>query len=40
MDKIRLGLIGLGNMGTAHAENILGGKCPEIEITAAADRRA
>ena len=40
MDKIRLGFIGLGNMGTAHAENILGGKCPEIEITAAADRRA
>ncbi len=40
MAKIRLGLIGLGNMGTAHAENILGGKCPEIEITAAADRRA
>ena len=39
MDKIRLGLIGVGNMGTGHAENILAGKCPEVEITAAADRR-
>ena len=40
MDKVRLGLIGVGNMGTGHAENILAGKCPEIVITAAADRRA
>ena len=39
MAKVRLGLIGVGNMGTGHAENILAGKCPEIEITAAADRR-
>ena len=36
--KIRLGIIGLGNMGTAHAKNILEGKCPEIVITAVADR--
>ena len=40
MRKVRLGLIGIGNMGTAHAENILAGRCPEIEVTAAADRRA
>ena len=40
MSKVRLGLIGVGNMGTGHAENILAGLCPEIEITAAADRRA
>ena len=39
MNKIRLGIIGIGNMGSAHAENILGGKCPEISITAVADRR-
>lgn len=40
MDKIRLGIIGMGNMGTAHTENLLKGLCPEIEITATADRRA
>ena len=40
MEKVRLGIIGVGNMGTGHAENILAGKCPEIEITAAARRRA
>ena len=39
MDRIRLGIIGIGNMGTGHAENILAGKCPEIVITAAADQR-
>ena len=40
MNKIRLGIIGIGNMGTGHAENILSGLCPEIALTAAADRRA
>ena len=40
MEKIRLGIIGVGNMGTGHCQNILEGLCPEIEITAAADRRA
>ena len=40
MEKVRLGIIGVGNMGTGHAENILAGMCPEIVITAAADRRA
>ncbi len=39
MDKIRFGLIGVGNIGTGHVENILKGLCPEIEITAVADRR-
>lgn len=39
MNKIRLGIIGVGNIGTGHAENILKGLCPEIEITAVADRR-
>ncbi len=38
MDKIRLGLIGLGNMGCNHATNILvKGLCPEVEIAAVAD---
>ena len=30
MTKVRLGIIGVGNMGSGHAANILAGKCPEI----------
>lgn len=37
MNKIRLGIIGIGNMGTGHAKNIKDGKCPKIEIVAIAD---
>ena len=37
--KIRLGIIGLGNMGSGHAENIRKGLCPEIELAAVADIR-
>ena len=36
--KLRLGIIGAGNMGSKHLSNILAGKCPEIEVTAVADR--
>lgn len=36
---LRLGIIGLGNMGSGHLGNILAGMCPEIEVTAIADRR-
>ena len=39
MSKVRLGIIGVGNMGSGHTRNILAGLCPEIEITALADRR-
>jgi len=39
MDKVRLGIIGVGNIGSAHVRNVLDGKCPEIEIVAFADRR-
>ena len=39
MDKVRLGIIGVGNMGSGHIENIVAGKCPEIEVTAIADRK-
>ncbi len=39
MAKIRLGIIGMGNMGSGHLNNILGGKCPEVGVTAMADRR-
>lgn len=36
--KIRLGVIGVGNMGSAHIRSIRDGMCPEIEVAAAADR--
>lgn len=36
---VRLGIIGCGNMGSAHIRNILARKCPRLEVTAAADRR-
>jgi len=35
--KIRLGIIGIGNMGTGHANNIRDGHCPEVELVAIAD---
>ena len=37
MGQIKLGIIGLGNMGTGHAGNVTGGKCPDITLTAVAD---
>lgn len=35
--KIRLGVIGIGNMGSGHACSIVEGKCPDFELTAVAD---
>ena len=35
--KIKLGIIGYGNMGQAHSKNIIKGKCPRIELVAVAD---
>ena len=35
--KIRLGIIGVGNMGSGHASNILKGRCPDLELVAIAD---
>ena len=40
MKKIRLGILGVGNMGTSHSRNVLEGKCPEFELTAIADWNA
>ena len=34
---IKLGIIGLGNMGSGHAGHFMEGKCPEFELTAVAD---
>ena len=39
-NKIRLGIIGIGNMGSEHCRTILAGKCPETELAAVADLRA
>lgn len=35
--KIRLGIIGIGNMGSTHAKNIMQGLCPDFELAAVAD---
>ena len=37
--KLRLGIIGAGNIASAHIQNVLDGKCPNIEIVAVADRK-
>ena len=39
MDRIRLGVIGIGNMGSEHCRLILNGKCPEVSLVAVADLR-
>lgn len=38
MDKVRLGIIGVGNMGSGHIGNIMKGLCPDIELVAVADK--
>ena len=37
MEKLRLGIIGMGNMGSGHLRSILNGECPRITVTAFAD---
>ncbi len=37
MDSVRLGIIGIGGMGTNHAKCVLEGKIPELKLTAVAD---
>ncbi|MBR7078765.1 MAG: Gfo/Idh/MocA family oxidoreductase [Clostridia bacterium] len=37
MEFVRMGIIGVGNMGSGHLSNIVGGKCPEIKVTAVCD---
>ena len=39
MEKVRLGIIGIGGMGTNHALSIVKGNVPEMELTAVADIR-
>lgn len=38
MSTVKLGIIGIGNIGSAHCERILNGETPEITIAAVADR--
>jgi len=35
--KIRLGIIGIGNMGSSHAKRVFDGECPDFVLTAVAD---
>ena len=37
MEKLKLGVIGFGNMGTGHAGNVMGGRVPEMELGAICD---
>ncbi|MBR2286733.1 MAG: Gfo/Idh/MocA family oxidoreductase, partial [Clostridia bacterium] len=37
---IRLGIIGIGNMGSGHARNVLSGACPDFTLAAIADINA
>ena len=39
MDRVRLGVIGIGNMGSEHCRLMLSGKTPEIELCCVADLR-
>ncbi|MCR5109254.1 MAG: Gfo/Idh/MocA family oxidoreductase [Lachnospiraceae bacterium] len=39
MEQVKLGIIGLGGMGSAHAKSIVNGNIPEIKLTAVADTR-
>ena len=39
MEQVRLGIIGIGGMGTNHANSLLSGNVPEMRLTAVADIR-
>ena len=37
MEKVKLGVIGFGNMGTSHSQNVFEGKVPKMELAAICD---
>lgn len=37
MSKIKLGIVGIGNMGSGHFYNVFAGKCPSVSVTAICD---
>ena len=39
MNKIKLGILGVGNIGSSHLKLIIGGECPEITLAAVCDRK-
>lgn len=39
MEKVRIGIIGIGNMGSSHCNTIIKGEVPDLELTAIADLR-
>lgn len=39
MNKLRMGIIGIGNMGSEHCRTILSGRTPDIVLSAVADLR-
>ncbi len=39
MNQVRMGIIGIGNMGSGHAKSIVEGKVPDMVLTAVADVR-
>ena len=38
MEKIRLGILGVGNQGSLYAKYILAGDCPDFTLAAICDR--
>ena len=38
MEKIKLGILGIGNQGTKYAQVIMQGRCPEVELVAVCDK--
>ena len=39
MEQVKLGIIGIGNMGSGHCRTILDGQVPELKLVAVADLR-
>ena len=37
METVRYGIVGLGNMGRAHRDNIISGKVNDVKLTAICD---
>ncbi|HXQ01870.1 MAG TPA: Gfo/Idh/MocA family oxidoreductase, partial [Candidatus Udaeobacter sp.] len=40
MEPVRLGIVGIGAMGSVHAQNIVDGKVPRCKLTAVCDPKA
>lgn len=38
--KVKVGIIGIGNMGSSHAKTIIEGKCPDLELVAVAENNS